>query len=258
MTQIPRIDKSVVPFTALRTQALTGMYFEYSAYYSRNRSADDDLIDVQVQNLALFAVGNHLLTKRAVANAVIAPSGTTMRVTETQSNFRNKHAKYADAPFTTDQTFLTVMRAWEFATRRKPISVVEAQSTSTKGVHYLNNATHALVSEPFFFPVGKSDAEKIEDPAIARGLARQAEIAWLSLAPETNVPWSDGTPAHRIPGAARDTVDVKSGTLLSNILVAVAGADQDRLPSYTPLPDSPSDSLPEFFRLTAENRLSWE
>lgn len=252
MTKPTTIEKTLIPHTALRTQTLTGLYFEYTALYGRKA---DDHAEVQVQNLAMFAVGGFLFTKRGVGTIRIADK-SVLTTDSVQSNFRSSSSDYSNK-ITPDHAFLTVMHGWEFATRRKPLSAIKTRSKAGNP-ETLVTAAHAVISEPFMFPIGKTDAEAVarEDGNTVRRIARVAETVWLGL---SNAPtWEDGTAAHRIPGSPKSTHELESGSLMSNLAVAVSSAKANDLPEWKPITGTPADALPEFLRETAMNRRSWE
>lgn len=254
-TTTPRVtvEKSLVAHSTLRTQTLTGLYFEHTVLYGRTLS---DHAEVHVQNLAMFAVGAHLLTKRSVGNIRIADKAV-LTTDSTQSNFRTSTSDLEGAKLTPEQAFLTVMNSWEFATRRKPLSAVETR-TSGGNPELLVTAAHALATEPFMYPVSKTDAEAVasDDMTTIRRMARAAETMWLGLS--NAEAWEDATPAHRIPSTPKSVTYLVSGSLMSNLALAVSGAKAADLPKWAPTTGTPTDVLPEFLRETAMNRKSWE
>lgn len=244
-TYEPTISKTHAPAPALRDQAATGVYFEYTFGMSK---VDDDKGRVLFRNVALFAAGDQLLMKRSTAE-VSAPfsAPATIKTTEAQSSFRA-----ATEPLTPEQAFMTVMHAWQYATQRPTLSHMKVASRSgTPDV--ITIGAYAVATEPLLFPVATAELAALKDTQAAkrtnaaRKLARAAELMWQEAAKATPHPDTAKTPAFRIPGGL-DNEQLRTDTLLGEFAQNLLSDPATEHPEYVALTGVHAAGLPDTLR----------
>lgn len=251
----PRIEKGLVPNNAVRDQAATGAYFEYTyAMCMVDPSAGGQIM---LRNVALFAVHNMLFLRRSVGEITLPPnSPATLAGTDVQVNFRTDDKSGVGRPLTEEEAFLTVMRGWEFATQRPQVAHIEvAGPTSYSSNEYISVGAHALISEPMLWPVVEKDIDSVRkgDVPTARRLAKQAEAFWLATGTERE--HDDGTFAHRIPKMGAHQLN--SELLIGKIATQLIQKEAKDYPAYAGFVSPATDVLPEPLKMAAISETDW-
>ena len=220
-TREPRIAKADVPVNALKDQTSVALYFEYTMGVGMRDEANKTA-KLQFTNVALFAVDKHLLVKRHISN-VEAPFGGAATITSAQfqAQFRDEGKNNGGTELTHEDAFLTVMQAWEFATRRPTVAYYP-----TANGHNVTVGVNAAVSEALMFPIGEADTKTLRDDTsklvLARKIARNAESMWAALSVE-------GT-STRLDSAASTRLDNTSA--LGKFAAALVSKEYTEFPLY--------------------------
>lgn len=250
-----RIDKTNVPSTAIRDQATVGLYFEYT--YGMCMLDPQEGGKILLRNMSLFAVHNTLLLRRSVAEVMLPPNkAATFHATDLQQNFRSS-TKCAELPeMTKEMAFLTVMRAWEFATMRPQVAHVKVQ-TPNGSTMPITVGAHWLISEPVQWPVTEKNTEALRkgdaDGSVARRLCSQADSYWTDIS--TEPPADDGTPTHRFPRGEITKLDTSN--LVGRIATDLVANDPADVPEYSPGFSSATDVLPDVLKSVAQSDRGW-
>lgn len=218
----PRLAKNVIPANSLKDQASIALYFEYTQ--GRTVVEKNGETIVRLNNVALFAVDRHLLTKTHTARYNTATR--TFRVDQYQSQFRDSTRSGLSFPLSPQDAFLTVMEAWEYATARDFINH-EPHPDDTNSL----TAVTAVVSEPLMYSVSADATEALrEDPEnlqTARKLSREAETMWRSLAIADN---------HAAIPPAASGLDKPLRTFIDYLTSENSGNPYKELPADRPAP----------------------
>lgn len=246
------IDKNALPFTSLSKQAASGLYWEYTFFTAA--TPDDDSASIHVKNVAMFAAGAYLLTKRSTGRVRITPTGGRVTITDGQSNFRSKLG--GTETFDPTETFGTVIHAWEYATRRPTVASADFVA-GDGGTESYAVGVHAVLSEPLFVPISEADNAEIANGNMntVRRIARTGENIWNGLSPFEA--WADGNPAHRLPTTS---VALPTDSLFAKVTTLLTKDDVSTLPKWTfPEPGhGVLGTLSTELRETAQNLLTWK
>lgn len=257
-TDVPhdvRIDKTNVPSTAIRDQATTGLYFEYTYGMCMIDPAKGG--NILLRNVSLFAVHKTLLLRRSIAEIKLPPNkAATFQATDLQQNFRSsaKSEQLTDT-MTKELAFLTVMRAWEFATMRPQVAKITVQDNGGT-LMPITVGAHWLISEPVQWPITAKDTDALRtgnDDTTARRLASQADAYWTDISTEPAT--ADGTPAHRFPRGEITKLD--TGTLVGRIATELVSNDPEDVPEFVPSFSDATNTLPDILKAVAQSDQGW-
>jgi hypothetical protein len=255
----PRLAKSDIPTAALREQASTGLYFEYT--YAMG-GLDNGSGEVMYRNVALFAAHKSLLLKHSTVKVVLpATAPAIIQPSTVQKQFRADDKSKLGRELTVEEAFLTVIHAWMFATLRPQVGRIELETPQFTDPEYVTVGAHCLVNEPLLVPISTKDTIALHggDKNTLRKIGRQAEALWT--AHETEPRHSDNlnTPAHRIPNVeTNEELDAES--LIGKIAVSLLEQDPTAYTEYVPLDSDRAPAtakLPALLKATATGDHDW-
>ena len=249
----PRIDKQFVPNTAVKDQAATALWFEYTyALCSTDPNAGGEIV---MKNVALFAVDKMLFLRHSQAEIEVPlHQAAKFQATDVQSNFRSVDKSGIGRPITADEAFLTVLRAWEFATQRPQVSYVDSP-VPNPAIPHITVGAHWLVSEPLQWPVTSKDLELIRkgDETAAKRVMKQAEAFWLETASER--PFPDDTPAHRF--SRGPAIELDTALLVGRMAGKLLEMAPTDFPEYQPVMSAATAGLAPELVKAAEAETNW-
>lgn len=249
----PRIDKQHVPNSTVKDQAATALWFEYTyGMCSTDPSSGGEIV---MKNVSLFAVDKMLFLRHSQAEIEVPINRPAkFQATDVQSNFRSADKAGLGRPITAEEAFLTVMRAWEFATQRPQVSYIESP-VPNPAIPHITVGTHWLASEPLQWPVSSKDIEAIRkgDESVAKRVMKQAEAFWLEMASERA--FADDTPAHRF--SRGPAIELDTALLVGRIAGKLLEMAPTDYPEFQPVASSHTGTLPPQLIAAAEAETNW-